>query len=205
MEKNEFRKICKSQLKFYSKIFAKSRFYGVARRIEELIKFCNARKILIYIPLSYEPEILHLRKKLSKNCEFYVPLITDVNLKMVKLKTPFVKSHFGLRETLPQNGYFGKVDLAIIPVVGVDGKFARIGHGKGYYDMFFAGLNFKPVIVFVSIKDCFTEEILSLEHDIVGDFYSTPNKNYLKRGKYDRDFNRLVRSCGGRWHRVSSR
>ena len=116
----------------------------------------------------------------------------------------FKISRFGLRQTLPQNGYFKKVDLAVVPAIGVDGAMARIGHGKGFYDMFFSGLKFKPAIAFVSIKDCFCSEILSLDHDVKGDFYITPSQNYLKRGKYDRDFNRLVRSCGGRWHRILS-
>ncbi|MDA3053072.1 5-formyltetrahydrofolate cyclo-ligase [Campylobacter sp. JMF_01 NE2] len=202
MEKNEFRKICKSRLKFRAKISAKCTSYIISRRIANLIRALGARKILIFLPLKYEPEILFLKNLMGKKCEFYLPRITDINLKMVKFRLPFVKSHFGLRETLPQNGYFGKVDLAVIPVVGVDGRLARIGHGKGYYDMFFSGLKHKPTVVFVSLEDCFTNEILSLSHDVVGDFYITPSKNYFKRGKYDRDLNRLVRSCGGRWHRV---
>ena len=130
--------------------------------------------------------------------------MVDISLKMVRLRFPFEISRFRLRQTLPQNGYFKKVDLAVVPAIGVDGAMARIGHGKGFYDMFFSGLKLKPAIAFVSIKDCFCSEILSLDHDVKGDFYITPSQNYLKRGKYDRDFNRLVRSCGGRWHRILS-
>ena len=183
---------------------ARCEHYALLWRLERLIKFLKARKILIFLPMSYEPNVLILRKKLSKSCEFYVPFMVDISLKMVRLRQPFKISRFGLRQTLPQNGYFKKVDLAVVPAIGVDGAMARIGHGKGFYDMFFSGLKLKPVIAFVSIKDCFCSEILSLDHDVKGDFYITPSQNYLKRGKYDRDFNRLVRSCGGRWHRILS-
>ena len=204
MQKNEFRKICKSRLKSHATRAARCEHYVLLRRIEGLVKFLKARKILIFLPMSYEPNVLILRKKLSKSCEFYVPFMVDISLKMVRLRQPFKISRFGLRQTLPQNGYFKKVDLAVVPAIGVDGAMARIGHGKGFYDMFFSGLKLKPAIAFVSIKDCFCSEILSLDHDVKGDFYITPSQNYLKRGKYDRDFNRLVRSCGGRWHRILS-
>ena len=204
MQKNEFRAICKSRLKSHTARAARCEHYMLLRRIEGLVKFLKARKILIFLPMSYEPNVLILRKKLSKSFEFYVPFMVDISLKMVRLRLPFKISHFGLRQTLPQNGYFKKVDLAVVPAIGVDGAMARIGHGKGFYDMFFSGLKFKPAIAFVSIKDCFCSEILSLDHDVKGDFYITPSQNYLKRGKYDRDFNRLVRSCGGRWHRILS-
>ena len=204
MQKNEFRAICKSRLKSHAARAARCEHYALLWRLERLIKFLKARKILIFFPMSYEPNVLILRKKLSKNCEFYVPFMVDISLNMVRLRLPFKISRFGLWQTLPQNGYFKKVDLAVVPAIGVDGAMARIGHGKGFYDMFFSGLKLKPAIAFVSIKDCFCSEILSLDHDVKGDFYITPSQNYLKRGKYDRDFNRLVRSCGGRWHRILS-
>ena len=204
MQKNEFRAICKSCLKSHTARAARCEHYALLWRLERLIKFLKARKILIFLPMSYEPNVLILRKKLSISCEFYVPFMVDISLKMVRLRQPFKISRFGLRQTLPQNGYFKKVDLAVVPAIGVDGAMARIGHGKGFYDMFFSGLKLKPAIAFVSIKDCFCSEILSLDHDVKGDFYITPSQNYLKRGKYDRDFNRLVRSCGGRWHRILS-
>ena len=138
------------------------------------------------MPFDYEPNLYILQKKLSKKCEFFVPFMLDINLKMVKFKRPFVKSKFGVTETLNQNEFKGKIDLAVVPVIGVDGNMARIGHGKGFYDMFFSALNYKPIIVFVSIKDNFTNSIISQKHDIIGDFYFTPRKNYFKKGKYDR-------------------
>ena len=203
LDKNEFRSKNLAELKNTAHV-AKCAHYGAIREIGEIIKTTGAKNILLYLPLGYEPDVLKVRRKFSHKCKFYAPFMVGVNLKMVRLRQPFKISRFGLRQTLPQNGYFKKVDLAVVPAIGVDGAMARIGHGKGFYDMFFSGLKLKPAIAFVSIKDCFCSEILSLDHDVKGDFYITPSQNYLKRGKYDRDFNRLVRSCGGRWHRILS-
>ena len=50
--------------------------------------------------------------------------MVDISLKMVRLRQPFKISRFGLRQTLPQNGYFKKVDLAVVPAIGVDGAMA---------------------------------------------------------------------------------
>ncbi|MDA3079061.1 MULTISPECIES: 5-formyltetrahydrofolate cyclo-ligase [unclassified Campylobacter] len=186
MDKQIYRKFAKKALKDEAKFSAKCKHYGIISNIIKLIKITNSKKVLIFMPLSYEPNLQILRQKLSHKIEFFVPFMLDVSFKMVKFKRPFVKSKFGVKETLNQNEFKGKIDLAVVPVIGVDGNMARIGHGKGFYDMFFSALNYKPIIVFVSIKDNFTNSIISQKHDIIGDFYFTPSKNYFKKGKYDR-------------------
>ncbi|WXG60138.1 5-formyltetrahydrofolate cyclo-ligase [Campylobacter concisus] len=99
-----------------------------------------------------------------------------------------------------------KLDMAVVPAIGVDGAMARIGHGKGFYDRFFDTLPVKPkLIVFLEVKDFYTKDVLSQAHDAVADFHITPSKNYIKRGINDRGFNRLRSRCGGRWSRVSLR
>ncbi|NLK66612.1 MAG: 5-formyltetrahydrofolate cyclo-ligase [Campylobacteraceae bacterium] len=204
-KKEEFRKKAKEALKFEAKFSAKSKHYEILRNLKTIIKFTNSKKILIFMPTYYEPNLLLLSKNLAKTHEFYIPFMQDVSFKMVKLRGPFFKSKFGIRETRYQNEFKGRVDLAVVPVIGVDGRGARIGHGKGYYDIFFDRLGYRPIIIFVEIKEMFTEEIVSQSHDIVCDFYLTPRKNYLIRGKYDRDFINLRRQCSGSWRRISNR
>lgn len=204
MKKDEFRKIAKFKLKKEIKFSAKCKHYRVIENLIDIINFYNAKRILIFIPTKFEPNVLLLRRTLSKSSNILVPFMENISFKMVKLRSPFHRSKFGIKETNNQNAYKKRLDLAIVPVVGVDGNLARIGHGKGYYDIFFSKLGYKPKVIFVGIKDMFIKGIVTLSHDIKCDIYLTPKKNYI-RGKNDRDFVRLRSRCSGSWRRISSR
>ena len=202
MDKEKFRNLAKKRLKNSIKITAKCKHYNILKNLENLIILSKSKNVLIYMPLKYEANVYLLYKKMSQKINFFLPYMTSISFKLVKLKRPFVISRFGVKETLNQNEFTKKIDMAIIPVIGVDGRFARIGHGKGFYDKFFSNLKYKPLIVFVSIKDNFTNLIISQKHDIIGDFYITPTKKYFQRGKHDRCFNSFIRSVGWSCHRV---
>lgn len=202
INKQNFRKFAKLKLKKDIKIKAKCSHYIILQRLEKLIKITNSKKILFFMPLDHEPNLLILRRKFARNHRVFIPFMLDVSFEMVKLKGPFKISNFKVRESCGQNYKFEKIDMAVVPVIGVDGNMARIGHGKGYYDIFFDKLKYRPIIVFMQIKDLFSKEIISQKHDIRCDFYITPRKNYLIRGKYDRDYCRIRSRCGGNWCRV---
>ena len=51
----------------------------------------------------------------------------------------------------------------------VDTNMARVGHGAGFYDRFFDSLGYRPVIVFVSIKDMYIDDKICDAHDICAD------------------------------------
>lgn len=205
MDKKEFRKIAKSKLKIKSRTRAKCYCYPMFRHISDLISFFKVKNILIFMPLEYEPNILKLQYLTRKRLLFYLPFMLNISLKVVKFKRPFVKAKFGVNQTTKQNKAFKNVDMAIVPVVGVDANFSRIGHGKGYYDMFFSELgNANVIVVFVSISDNFINRKITCSHDLVGKFYITPEKKYFLRGSDDRNISRkCVRHLRG-WHRISS-
>lgn len=203
-DKKYLRSCFLSNLKNNSKIYAKSKSYKAINVLFKLIKFSKCKNILLYLPMFYELDVYRLRKKLHTGYNILVPFMVRLSLKMVKLKLPFVVRRFNVRETKQQNEYKKRIDMAVLPAVGVDGNMARIGHGAGFYDRFFAGLKYRPkFIVFVSVTDNYTPLKVSQEHDLIGDFYITPSKNYIrKRGNYDRDFIRFRGRCGWRWSRV---
>lgn len=139
MSKENFRKLAKKRLKIHASNSAKKDFL-IFKEIQKIIQFKKAKNILLFIPLAYEPNLARFRRILSKNCTIFAPFMQDESLKMVKLRLPFEKKAFGVRE--PKNSQFAaKIDLAVVPVIGVDREFGRIGHGKGFYDRFFARLN----------------------------------------------------------------
>ncbi len=165
------------------------------RKVERVIKKYDPKAILLYMPMYHEPDLRPLFRKLSKRSRIYVPFMEGESFKLVQYRLPLRKKRFGIIEPNNSHFYLPKIDLAVVPVVGVDGKMRRIGFGKGMYDRFFASLQKRPITLFVQISKCYTKEIVTDNFDIEADFYITP-EDFIVRGKkyVDRNFDRRCRS-----------
>ncbi|MFX3626796.1 5-formyltetrahydrofolate cyclo-ligase [Campylobacter sp. LH-2024] len=190
MQKIHFRTLQKTKLKKYPNLHFKQDFQ-IFKECFYIIKKLKAKKILIFIPLAYEPNLVKFRHLLSKKCILFVPFMQDKSLKIVKLRLPFIKKRFGILE--PMNSFLEtKIDLAIVPVIGIDKNLKRIGHGQGFYDRFFANLHYKPNIIFTQSIHALSEKKITQNHDIMGEFYINPyRKYYRKENKNDRVNNRI--------------
>lgn len=204
-DKQTYRKIAKSALKKESKRVASSYKNRLNSDIIKLIGFYNVKNLLIFTPMPTEPNLIMLRRKLAKKCTIFVPFMVDKSLKMVKLRLPLFVSKFGIKEARDSNAYKKKIDMAIVPVIAVDTNMARVGHGAGFYDRFFDSLGYRPVVVFVSIKDMYINDKICDAHDICADFYITPTKKYIKKVCYDRDVaSRIRRLNFWSWRRLAN-
>jgi len=171
--KSDFRKSCIKRLKFTSVI---SKYYKdkiVIKKLESFINRSKAKNILLYIPLGIEVDVNPLINKLRKNKNVYVPYMEGDSFKIVKYRLPLHKKKFGIRETNNSFCRAKKIDLAIVPVVGVDAIGKRIGYGKGMYDRFFGRLSYKPTLVFTQLILCQSDKILSESYDIQADYIIT--------------------------------
>lgn len=171
--KSDFRKSCIKRLKFTS---VNSKYYKdkiVIKKLENFIKRSKAQNILLYIPLGIEVDVKPLINKLRKKKNVYVPYMEGDSFKIIKYRLPLQKKKFGIRE--PNNSFFKarKIDLAIVPIVGVDAIGKRIGFGKGMYDRFFDRLSYKPTLVFTQLILCQSDKILSESYDIQADYIIT--------------------------------
>lgn len=190
-------------LKKRVKISARCLNYKIFKGLKRVFQLHKPKNILIYIPLSYEVNLLKIERYFKLKCQVFTVSMENLNLKVVKLRRPFKKVTFGIKEPINSNKSIQKIDLAIVPVVGVDGHFARIGHGAGFYDRFFDSLNYKiKTVVFVSIIDLFTKDFLTDSHDIKAKYYLTPNKNYILRGSYIGNVSRIDSDVNGRFIRI---
>ena len=70
--------------------------------------------------------------------------MVGLSLEMVRLRLPFLTYKFNCQAAIWQKMNNVKLDMAVVPAIGVDGAMARIGHGKGFYDRFFDTLPIKP-------------------------------------------------------------
>ncbi len=180
--KKEFRKYCKNRLKnCKNKI---KRDFLVNQKLMKYIDEIKAKNILLYMPLKEEADIIKLLQTIRKRDRFtvFVPFMEGVSFKMVKFRLPLYIKKFNIKE--PKNSFeiSKRIDLAIVPTLGVDGTFRRIGFGKGMYDRFFESLPYRPKIAFVESVECFTASHVGESHDIQADIYITPYKT-IRRGQ----------------------
>ena len=179
--KSEFRSYARSKLASVHNPYKRDKC--VEKRILDIVKKVRARTLLLYVSLPIEANMKGVIATCRRRkCRVYVPFMEGISFKMVKWRLPSSRKKFNIEE--PKNSFAvkPKIDFAIVPVIGVDGAFKRIGFGKGMYDRFFASLEPKPPILFVQREFCMTQSLLSEAHDIAADIYLTPYKTIIKRG-----------------------
>lgn len=176
--KKQFRKEALREMKKQSKPLQGL----VILHARRLLKRLKAKKVLVFIPLKDEADVLKLCGGQTKlRCEFFSTFMQNQSLKIVKLNRPFSKAAFGVRQSSAKCEFRGKLDTAIVPCVGVDGAWARVGRGMGFYDRLFErlkGQKRRLNVIFVGgVK---TNKVISQHHDLVGDFYITPHKVFQR-------------------------
>ncbi|MDD2698623.1 MAG: 5-formyltetrahydrofolate cyclo-ligase [Arcobacteraceae bacterium] len=182
LTKSDFRKLCIKKLKFCSKFGKIKKDKFISKKILEVIKIEKPKSILLYIPLDMEVNVRSLINILrrEKNYKVYVPLMMGNSLKVVPYRLPLNKQKYNIYE--PNDSSLRvKIDLAIVPIVGTDDTFRRVGFGVGFYDRFFASLDYRPKIVFTQLCLCQSKTTLTQIHDIKSDYIITNKGTIWKR------------------------
>jgi 5-formyltetrahydrofolate cyclo-ligase len=170
--KNKFRQDCLA----YLKKMPTHRKYIIDKKIleeiYELIQENNLKSVMLYLPLEMEvnlyPLIYRLRKE-KKN--LYVPFMEGKSFRLVKYRLPLKEKKFGIKEPNDSKKFRKKsIDIAIVPIVGLDCTHRRVGFGKGMYDRFFEK-NIKNIkqIVFVARELCYSKEVVTDHYDVRAD------------------------------------
>ncbi|MDR2341580.1 MAG: 5-formyltetrahydrofolate cyclo-ligase [Campylobacteraceae bacterium] len=181
--KEQFRKESLIKLKFASKYKHLKNSKTVLLRLKNVLKKIKFKTIALYMPLENEVDMRVLLNHLRKEKRVYVPFMECVSFKLVKYRLPVQKKRFNIME--PSNSFVRvpKIDIAVVPVVGVDGNLKRVGFGKGMYDRFFASLKHTPLVIFIQLAKCFTKKRLCEDYDVQADIYITPADIMIRRGK----------------------
>jgi len=141
------------------------------------IQKTQAKHIMLYIPLKSEVNLYPLIARLRKEKrQVYVPFMEGKSFRLVKYRLPLRKKQFGIKEPNDSKQYRTKrIDIAIVPMVGVDVTLRRVGFGKGMYDRFFEK-EVKNInkIIFVARKLCYSKEVVTDHYDVQADMIITP-------------------------------
>ena len=143
------------------------------------------KKILFYYPLPAEANIVKTLQYMRKISDVYIPFMEGESFKMVPFRLPLKKKKFGIYESGNSYKKINIIDIAIVPAVGVDGNFQRVGFGRGMYDRFFEKLKKRPYTIFIQNEYCYTKEFVCDYYDIKCDMLVTPNMqrvNSVKKG-----------------------
>ena len=177
MIKKEFRNHCLKKLKKASRHGAYIKDKKILDDLYQCIISSKATNIMLYLPLKMEvnmyPLIVRLRKE-KKN--LYVPFMEGASFRLVKYRLPLCRKRFGIKEPLDSKQYrIKQIDIAIVPIVGVDTTHRRVGFGKGMYDRFFEK-NRQNInkTVFVARELCYAQEIVTDHYDVKADMIFTP-------------------------------
>ncbi|MEA3369795.1 MAG: 5-formyltetrahydrofolate cyclo-ligase [Campylobacterota bacterium] len=176
LTKTIFRQNCLQKLSKASKHNRLYRNSLLNRRLFSELKGLKNKKILLYYPLQTEANILKVLTKMRQKNEVYIPFMQGESFKMVPFRLPLKKKKFGIFEAGNTNRKINKIDIAVVPIVGVDGNLQRVGFGKGMYDRFFEKLQKRPYTIFIQQEFCYTKESICDSYDVVGDILLTPTK-----------------------------
>jgi len=183
MNKKEFRENCIGKLRGLNRVKRYKADKVVNQKLYKYIKESGSRIVMLYIPLKIEINIFSLILRLRKeNVTLLVPFMEGKSFRLVKYRLPIKIKKFGVREPNISNNFYKKIDLAIVPIIGMDKTFRRVGFGKGFYDRFFEKHGNKiEKILFVGRQSCICSDIITDDYDVEGDFYITPNIVFDKK------------------------
>jgi 5-formyltetrahydrofolate cyclo-ligase len=184
--KSDFRKsiLTKTKKLTYSKrlLLSKKAINNFDKVLKKYAK--KGDKILFFIPLKNEVDILKYMNKVRSKYFVFVPFMEDVSFEMVQYRLPLFIRRFNIKEPSVSSNFYKKdIDIMITPVVGVDKNYQRIGFGKGMYDRFYQKYvnrtKKKPKVVFLQLEKYFINKAICNEYDIKADIYITA-KEILK-------------------------
>ncbi len=176
LTKERFRENCLQKMRKSPKSNRTYRNLKINLQLLKELKKIKNKKILFYYPLLYEADIRKTLNTLRKNNTIYTPFMQGASFKMVPFRLPLKKKKFNIFEAGNTLRNINKIDIAIVPTVGVDINLQRVGFGKGMYDRFFEKLQKRPYTIFIQTQFCYTKESVCDDYDITCDLLLTPYK-----------------------------
>ncbi|WP_051404676.1 5-formyltetrahydrofolate cyclo-ligase [Helicobacter fennelliae] len=195
--KQDFRHFVRNDLAKKQKSCVSYRHIVFVRYLKYVIQSKQFKNILLFYPMAFEPNILPLLScfKKSKNKRIFLPSIEGLNFKMLPYRLPLQQNQYKIWEPKPSHFYFQKIDLAIIPCLGIDLAFRRIGMGKGMYDRTFGmmthKIRHKMYKIFVNQDIYLASCVMTQDFDINANEYISYKFRVKKGFKNDSTYNSL--------------
>lgn len=172
MDKEKFRKESLKKLRSISN----QKRYVIDKKINNIlyttIKQRNAKSVMLYLPLEIEVNVNPLIQQLRREgILVLVPFMEGKSFRLVKYRQPLEIKQYGVKEPKISKQFRKKrINISIVPVVGIDATMRRIGFGKGMYDRFFMKQKrWIDETIFVQRTLCLSKEIITDDYDVGAD------------------------------------
>ena len=147
----------------------------------------DLKKILVYQSIDNEPSVEKTTELAwQKNIKVYIPKVVSkekIIINRLRKDSSYSKNKFGINESNDlETVELDEIDLAVLPLVGIDINGFRLGYGGGYYDRYFyqdRELSRKPFIIGVGYAFQILEVSFAENHDLKCDSVIT-EKGVLK-------------------------
>ncbi|WP_043902629.1 5-formyltetrahydrofolate cyclo-ligase [Helicobacter cetorum] len=174
-----FREFCKERLKRVRT----TRDALVCRLLYPKLK--RYKSVLLYCPLKHELDLLPLAFKLRQlNKRVWLPQSLKQANSLCRERFDIAPFRLPLRrlkffdEPSPSCFYKRRLDCIIVPILGMDMDFRRVGFGAGMYDRSLPKLlknqRKQPLVVFVSRELIMASKPLTHTYDIQANLYVNP-------------------------------
>ena len=149
----------------------------IQKRLKRIYAFKNAQRIGAYYPIG--SEILTqdiIQELLSNSKEVFLPKVIGDKVEFRKIVdfSSLEKGNFDIMEPKEDCKTEDKLDVILIPTVGITPKGTRLGYGHGFYDRFLA--ENKTTTISLTLEKQIVKNIPKSKHDIIIDWIVTEDK-----------------------------
>ena len=145
MSKSQQRQIIRERVEMLTGSEKAAFSHRICQRLASQPELQGARVILSYLANEKEVNVDEFNQIMAqKGAVICYPVVRGEDMEAYYCpQERYVLNGFGIREPERSASILmdrEAVDLVIVPCVGFDAKMNRLGHGKGYYDRYLAGL-----------------------------------------------------------------
>ena len=140
----------------------------IFNRLKKIKEYRNAKVIACYYPIGSEVLTQDIMlDALSQGKQVCLPKVTEskiIEFREVKDLKSLERDSFNIMEPKKDCEICDKIDLVIVPTVGIDRNGSRLGYGHGYYDRFLS--TSKAVSIALTYSKQIVKNIPSSDDDV---------------------------------------
>ncbi len=150
---------------------------SIQKKLKKIESFSNAQKIGAYYPIGSEMLTQDIMQEaLSEGKEIFLPKVVGKNIEFRKIQnfSNLEKGSFDIMEPRDECAVNNKLDVILVPTVGISPKGVRLGYGFGFYDRFLA--ENKIDTISLTLEKQIIKNIPRSDHDVIINWIVTEDK-----------------------------
>ena len=149
----------------------------IQKKLKKIYAFKNAQKIGVYYPIGSEILTQDIIQELLSNAkEVFLPKVIGDKMEFRKIVdfSSLEKGSFDIMEPKDECKVENRLDVILIPTVGITPQGIRLGYGHGFYDRFL--VENKVTTISLILEKQVVKNIPKSKHDVIIDWIVTEDK-----------------------------